>query len=562
MRWPPALRSKYNPSTPSNLIDYSIKAPLTSNPSNFPCKGYQNNTPLTVTTMYQSGSTYNMTLDGTADHGGGSCQLSLSYDNGKTFKVIKSIIGGCTEQPTYNFTVPSYAPSGIALFAWSWSNYMGNREFYMNCAVVHVMSSTNSKRSTQFDNLPNIWVADLSSVNNCTTDAANGSMDPVYPEPGPMVEYGGSMSASSPVTPGNCEVPAVQRVASPVFSLDISSSSALVASTTQSNAATASALNTVSLTSFITMTGTTTTTVPFSTASAVSGLTAASSSILLLSPTTTQSSVSTYGLIPLYVSSTATSNSTAAATPLYGASTTTVTMDCPATVTVTLQPSTYPAATYTISSEASACTGTAAICPCANDFQCMNIGDCTWECLPVASSMGPSFVTSTLPASASASSTTAAILSSTAAAPTTTLSSVTQPMSTSGPGFANVAALNSYLPCQPGTFICTDPTTWYTCAVEADGSYAYQYPRTVAAGMQCLPHLSAGSSIQQGNTPSGYYRDDQYVAASPYGSCSISGAIQCSNGGQGFQMCSNGAWVNMGSVAAGTQCVNGQIVGL
>lgn len=34
-----------------------------------------------------------MSLQGTAIHNGGSCQISLSYDNGKTFRVIKSFIG-------------------------------------------------------------------------------------------------------------------------------------------------------------------------------------------------------------------------------------------------------------------------------------------------------------------------------------------------------------------------------------------------------------------------------------------------------------------------------------
>lgn len=34
-----------------------------------------------------------VSLEGAAIHGGGSCQASLSYDNGGTFKVLKSWIG-------------------------------------------------------------------------------------------------------------------------------------------------------------------------------------------------------------------------------------------------------------------------------------------------------------------------------------------------------------------------------------------------------------------------------------------------------------------------------------
>ena len=37
---PAPLRSKYNPNTDSNLIDYSMTSPLISDGSNYPCKGY------------------------------------------------------------------------------------------------------------------------------------------------------------------------------------------------------------------------------------------------------------------------------------------------------------------------------------------------------------------------------------------------------------------------------------------------------------------------------------------------------------------------------------------
>ena len=40
MASPPPLRSKSNPNTPENLIDYSMTSPLISDGSNYPCKGY------------------------------------------------------------------------------------------------------------------------------------------------------------------------------------------------------------------------------------------------------------------------------------------------------------------------------------------------------------------------------------------------------------------------------------------------------------------------------------------------------------------------------------------
>lgn len=55
-------------------------------------------------------------------HNGGSCQVSLSFDEGKTFTVIKSYIGDCPHasggNQNFEFTIPSSTPSGQAIFAW------------------------------------------------------------------------------------------------------------------------------------------------------------------------------------------------------------------------------------------------------------------------------------------------------------------------------------------------------------------------------------------------------------------------------------------------------------
>jgi hypothetical protein len=92
MSWPYPLRSPLDPAVPVDEKDYDMTSPLLADGSNFPCKHYQNTTDSYVTkATYTAGGTYNMTLAGTAMHDGGSCQLSLSYDNGNTFKVIKSV---------------------------------------------------------------------------------------------------------------------------------------------------------------------------------------------------------------------------------------------------------------------------------------------------------------------------------------------------------------------------------------------------------------------------------------------------------------------------------------
>lgn len=100
--------------------DYNILTPLKSDGSDFACKGYQWNTPLVSVTTYKAGGTYPLVLKGGATHGGGSCQISLSCDNGIHFKVIKSITGGCPLKKEYKFNIPAYAESAQCLLAWSW----------------------------------------------------------------------------------------------------------------------------------------------------------------------------------------------------------------------------------------------------------------------------------------------------------------------------------------------------------------------------------------------------------------------------------------------------------
>ena len=184
--YPPALRWEGNPNVPTTEIDYDLTSPLNSN---FPCKGYQNDLGsdlgAAVATWEASGS-YNFTLLGSATHNGGSCQASLSYDKGQSFTVIHSYIGDCpVNSPpggSFPFTVPSDAPAGAALFAWTWFNNVGNREMYMNCASVMITSGPAKAELTTnvpFSERPSILVANVQ--NGCTTIAGT---DVVFPNPG------------------------------------------------------------------------------------------------------------------------------------------------------------------------------------------------------------------------------------------------------------------------------------------------------------------------------------------------------------------------------------------
>jgi hypothetical protein len=124
---PVPFRSKFLvPQSPNT--DFSMTSPLLPDGSNFPCKLYHDDdTPIQAT--FVAGDSYTLALDGSATHNGGSCQLSVSYDGGKNFIVIHSIVGGCpVDSLTYTFTVPSNLPGADrALFAWTWENHTGNR---------------------------------------------------------------------------------------------------------------------------------------------------------------------------------------------------------------------------------------------------------------------------------------------------------------------------------------------------------------------------------------------------------------------------------------------------
>ena len=147
-------------------------APLNMTGADFPCKqrpgvydttgipGGTNNMPL--------GSSHELSFMGSAVHGGGSCQLSITYDTAPTvnsvWKVIHSIEGGCPERniagnapggantidpSTYNFTIPTSLPTGKAVLAWTWYNKIGNREIYMNCAPVSLTAGASKRGEDQ-----------------------------------------------------------------------------------------------------------------------------------------------------------------------------------------------------------------------------------------------------------------------------------------------------------------------------------------------------------------------------------------------------------------------------
>ncbi|KAG0636381.1 hypothetical protein HOY80DRAFT_1017480 [Tuber brumale] len=207
---PPALRYRTNPYKIEEDFDYN--SPLNSSGANYPCKGYHKDLGSkggkSVATWSRGGS-YKLRLAGQTTHAGGSCQASLSFDGGNTWTLIKSWIGGCVKpdpngDQTFEFEIPSNVPGGEALFAWTWFNNQGNREMYMNCAVVTISGGRKSRSIPAEEHVTprasgsSIFLANIG--NGCTTVE---DKDVAFPNPGSQVEYAG-IPANRAAPRGTC----------------------------------------------------------------------------------------------------------------------------------------------------------------------------------------------------------------------------------------------------------------------------------------------------------------------------------------------------------------------
>ncbi|KAI9142569.1 hypothetical protein BKA69DRAFT_1123920 [Paraphysoderma sedebokerense] len=142
MAYPPPRGYKNNAKWKGE-IDYTIHAPL-SPERPFPCQGKpKGEAVLTVT----PGDTISVKVEGSAPHGGGHCQFVLGYGSGGSIKwvVIDTVFKYCMiNGNTYPVKIPQTAPGGDVVFAWTWINALGNREYYMNCADIRINSSGTS----------------------------------------------------------------------------------------------------------------------------------------------------------------------------------------------------------------------------------------------------------------------------------------------------------------------------------------------------------------------------------------------------------------------------------
>lgn len=209
------------------ILEYPVpygKATLNSSPlapGDYPCKQRSGVYEVSEMNQWNAGETKTISFIGSAVHGGGSCQFSMTTDAEPTeqsqWKVIHSVVGGCPSNVTGNLeenpnghgaatfpvTMPENMPDGRYTFAWSWLNKVGNREFYMNCAPVQVgtaETASSADVSSALSSLPDMFVANLPDTSCSTTEDEDFN----YPDPGQSLVDGNSANLGDSLSGAGC----------------------------------------------------------------------------------------------------------------------------------------------------------------------------------------------------------------------------------------------------------------------------------------------------------------------------------------------------------------------
>lgn len=193
--------------------------PLAADGSDFPCKQRSEVYDVSQMNSMPVGVPQTLSFIGSAVHGGGSCQISVTTDKqpskSSQWKVIHAIVGGCPSNVTGNlpddldgggaavfqFSMPKGIPNGQYSLAWTWFNKIGNREMYMNCAPVQVTGGSDANDT--LDSLPDMFVANIPS----TTCGTLENQDFQFPNPGLYAETPFSTALGSKTTGSACQSP-------------------------------------------------------------------------------------------------------------------------------------------------------------------------------------------------------------------------------------------------------------------------------------------------------------------------------------------------------------------
>jgi len=169
-------------------------SPLQATGSNFPCKADPNNpSSYSVSAMNEIpvDKPILLSLAGSAPHDGGTCQVSITFDEEPTkdsvFKVIQTFEGSCPKENNaqLTFNIPKDFPNAErATLAWTWFNKIGNREMYMDCAPISITGGSDNK--DYYESLPDMFVANIATT-DCSVEEGK---DVEIPDPGDFVLRG------------------------------------------------------------------------------------------------------------------------------------------------------------------------------------------------------------------------------------------------------------------------------------------------------------------------------------------------------------------------------------
>lgn len=107
-----------------------------SSTSDYPCKQRPGVYDITKMNNMPVGAPQELSFEGSASHGGGTCQIAVTKDKeptaDSTFKIIQVFEGGCPidsngngETHPFTFTIPENFPNGVMTLAWLWYNRIG-----------------------------------------------------------------------------------------------------------------------------------------------------------------------------------------------------------------------------------------------------------------------------------------------------------------------------------------------------------------------------------------------------------------------------------------------------
>ncbi|GIZ40486.1 hypothetical protein CKM354_000382100 [Cercospora kikuchii] len=192
--------------------DAVTTSPLESDRSNYPCQISNGVYNVTEQNMMKVGEEQLLSFNGSASHGGGTCQLAVSLDKNPTkesiFKLIQVYEGGCPTSGAGNdgshpftFKIPEGFPNGEFALAWTWYNKIGNREIYQNCAPITVTGGSDNH--DVYDSLPEHYIINL-PPSDCSSVETS---DQMIPFPGQYIIKGEGAKPSAATGP-SCEASA------------------------------------------------------------------------------------------------------------------------------------------------------------------------------------------------------------------------------------------------------------------------------------------------------------------------------------------------------------------